>query len=125
MVIPPLPWEEEESVPPEGRILRKLSPPSSAVRIEPDSDEPERATMIERRVECVHVAGEDLYHLDEVVDVETLMIEEDQEDVEDRNHGPIPEKLWSDHSLTNTPPQPSVEAGEIARKVEEKIDEKT
>ena len=51
--------------------------------------------MIERRVERVHIAGEDLYHLDEVVDVETLMIEEDQEDVKDvmvqsrKSYGPI------------------------------------
>ena len=107
MVIPPLPWEEEESVPPEGRVLRKLPPASSAVRVEPDSKrlritEPElegqsssasRSTMIERRVERVHIAGEDLYHLDEVVDVETLMIDEGQEDVEDLDHGAIPEEL--------------------------------
>lgn len=78
----------------------KVEPESKRLRI----DEPERngqsssasrATMIERRVERVHIAGEDLYHLDEVVDVETLMIEEDQEDVKDvmvqsrKSYGPI------------------------------------
>ena len=134
VVIPPLPWEEEESVPPEGRVLRKLPPPSSAVRVEPDSkrlriSEPEREgqpsstsrpTMIERRVERVHVGGEDLCHLDEMVDVETLMIDEGQEDIEDLGPGALPEELWSDHPLTNTPPQPSAEVDEIARKVEEK-----
>ena len=62
----------------------------------------------------------DLYHLDEVVDVETLMIDEGQEDIEDLGPGALPEELWSDHPLTNTPPQPSAEVDEIARKVEEK-----
>ena len=115
--------------------MRKLPPPSSAVKIEPDSkrlriEEPERegqsssasrAMMVERKDERVHVAGEDLYqHLDEVVDVETLMIEDGQEDVEDLKPGAIPEELWSDHPLTQTPPQPSEEVDGIARKVEEK-----
>ena len=134
MVIPPLPWEENEQVPPEGRVLRKLPPPSSAVKIEPDSmrlriDEPEReshstsasrSAMIERRVEHVRVAGEDMYHLDEVVDVETLVIDEDQEDVEGLKHGVVPEELWSDHPLTNTPPQPAEEVDALARGVEER-----
>ena len=76
--------------------------------------------MIERRVERVHVAGEDLYHLDEVIDVETLAIEGGPEEIEDLEPGAIPEELWSDHPLTQTPPQPSEEVDAVARKVEEK-----
>ena len=106
MVIPPLPWESEERVPPEGKILRKLPPPSSAVRVEPESkrlrvEEPEREgqsssasrmALIERRVERVHVAGEDMYHLDEVINVESLEIEGGQEEVEDLEVDAIPEE---------------------------------
>ena len=134
MVIPPLPWDNEESLPPEGRILRKLPPPASAVRVEPESkrvriEEPSREgqsssasriAMVERRVERVHVAGEDLYHLDEVIDVESLAIEGGPEEIEDLKPGAIPEELWSDHPLTQTPPQPSAEVDAIARKVEER-----
>ena len=134
MVIPPLPWESEEGVPPEGKILRKLPPPSSAVRVEPESkrlrvEEPEREgqsssasrmALIERRVERVHVAGEDMYHLDEVIDVESLEIEGGQEEVEELEVGAIPEELWSDHPLTQTPPQPPEEVDAVARKVEER-----
>ena len=37
MVIHPLPWDDEEP-PPEGRALRKLPPPESAVKAEPEAN---------------------------------------------------------------------------------------
>ena len=84
MVIPPLPWDDEEP-PPEGRALRKLPPPESAVRAEPEakrarheegavgsSSSKTHQLNVERRVEKVCIEEEVMYHLDEVVDVETL-----------------------------------------------------
>ncbi|CAK9043853.1 Copia protein, partial [Durusdinium trenchii] len=134
MVIPPLPWDNEDPVPPEGRILRKLPPPPSAAKVEPESkrvriEEPSRegasssasrTAMIERRVERVYVDGQDLYHLDEIIDPEALAIEAEPEEAEELEPGAIPEGLWSDHPLTQTPPQPSAEVDAMARRVEEK-----
>ena len=36
MIIEPLPWDEDEP-PPEGQVLKKLPPPESAVRVEPEA----------------------------------------------------------------------------------------
>ena len=131
MVIEPLPWDED-ALPPEGRVLKKLPPPESAVRAEPEAKRartekpPEGGAsssghqqLVERRVEKVCVGGDTMYHLDEVVDVETMAIEEGEEDVEDLKPGAIPEELWSDAPLTKTPPDPSWEVDLLANKVEE------
>ena len=131
MVFEPLPWEKEASeAPPEGRTLKKLPPP--AVKAEPEAkrariDEPSKTSsssqhqeMVERRVEKVCVGDDTMYHLDEVLDVETMAIEEEVDDLEDLEPGTIPEELWSDHPLTRTPPEPDLEVDLLANKVEEK-----
>ena len=74
---------------------------------------------MERRVEKVCIGEDTMYHLDEVVDVETMAMEEGEEDVEDLKPGSIPEELWSDAPLTKTPPDPDWEIDLLANKVEE------
>ena len=49
--------------------------------------------MVERRVEAVSIEGDTMYHLDEVVDVETLAVDDDQEEEEDLKPGAIPDAL--------------------------------
>ena len=84
MVIHPLAWDDEEP-PPEGRALRKLPPPKSAVKAEPEakrarhgegaggsSSSASHQLTVKRRVQEVCIEEETMYHLDEVVDVETL-----------------------------------------------------
>ena len=75
--------------------------------------------MVERRVEAVSIEGDTMYHLDEVVDVETLAVDDDQEEEEDLKPGAIPDALWSDEPLSRTPPQPSPAIEQLADKVEE------
>ena len=126
MVIEPLPWDEDE-LPPEGRVLKKLPPPESAVMVEPEA---KRATterppeggasssqhqqLVERRVEKVCIGGDTMYHLDEIVDVE-----EGEEEVENLGPGSMPEELRSDAPLTRTPADPDWEVDLLANKVEE------
>ena len=131
MVIPPLPWEEKEPTP-EGRALRKLPPPASAVKAEPEakrarhgegagvsSSSKTHQLNVERRVEKVCLEEETMYHLDEVVDVEALAIEDGEDEVEDLSPGAIPEELWSDEPPFRTPPEPLPEVDMLANKVEE------
>ena len=78
-------------LPPEGRVLTKLPPPKSAVRGEPEAKcardgdgaggSASHQLTVERRVEKVCVE-ETMYHLDEVVDVETLTIEDGEDEVD-------------------------------------------
>ena len=134
MVFEPLPWEKEASeAPPEGRILKKLPPPETAVKAEPEakrarridgppsgSSSSQHQDMVERRVKKVCVGEDTMYHLDEVLDVETMAIEEEVDDLENLEPGAIPEGLWSDHPLTRTAPEPDIEVDLLANKVEEK-----
>ena len=132
MVIEPLPWDDD-LLPPEGRVQKKLPPPESAVRAEPEAKRARTAElsgggssssrhqqMVERRVEKVCIGEDAMYYLDEVLDVETMAIEEAEEDLEDLAPGAIPEELWSDAPLTQTPPDPEREVDLLANKVEER-----
>ena len=76
--------------------------------------------MVERRVEKVCIGDETMYHLDEVLDVETLAMKRAPEDLEDLQPGDIPEELRSDAPLRKTPPDPGLEIDLPANKVEEK-----
>ena len=111
---------------------RKLPPPEGAVKAEPEAKRArhgEAATgsssstthqlNVERRVEKVCIEEEVMYHLDEVVDVETLAIEDGEDEVEDLLPGAIPEELWSDEPLFRTPPEPLPDLDMLANKVEE------
>ena len=132
MVIEPLPWDDDP-LPPEGRVLKKLPPPESAVRVEPEAKRARTGELsgggagssghhelIERRVEKVCIGEETMYHLDEVFDMEVIEIEEGEETAEDLVPGAIPEELWSDAPLTQTPPDPDREVDLLANKVEER-----
>ena len=101
MVIHPLPWDDEEP-PPEGRALRKLPPPESAVKAEPEakrarhgegaggsSSSASHQLNVQRRVEKVCIEEETMRHLDEVVDVETLAIDDGEDEAEDLLSGTI------------------------------------
>ena len=94
LFVHPLPWDDEQGTQ-EERTLRKTLPPLSAVKIEPEAKKPRmegvkkqrievegatssssatRMELVERRVEEVNLEGDKMYHLDEVVDVETLKL---------------------------------------------------
>lgn len=62
------------------------------------------------------VGEEEMYHLDEVIDVETIEGHFDGGDKEN----PIPHGVWSDEKLSRTPPQPSWDVELLADQVEEK-----
>lgn len=74
---------------------------------------------MERRIEKVQVGEDEMYHLDEVIDVETIEEDVDHFDAGDREN-PIPDGVWSEESLTRTPPQPSWEVELLADQVEER-----
>ena len=115
MVIHPLPWDDEEP-PPEGRALRKLPPPESAVKAEPEA----KTCKTRRRWQEVHRVRHPISsmyrgelrkfalrrrlwrHLDEVVDVETLAIDDGEDEAEDLLSGNNPEELWRDEPLFRT-----------------------
>ena len=47
--------------------------------------------------------------------MESMMLKEEQNDLEDFEQGSIPEELWSD-ALTNIPPAPLAEVDALANK---------
>ena len=112
--------------------MRKLPPPESAVKAEPEAKRARHGEgaggsassashqlTVERRVEKVCIEEETMYPLDEVVDFETLAIEEGEDEVEDLQPGALPEELWSDEPLSRTPPEPLPEVDMLANKAEE------
>ena len=80
-----------------------------------------RTALVERRLVEVEVGGERFHHLDNIVDMEHLSAWEfeDNMKVED---SPMSvdemEILWSDDSLTRTPPEPHAEVDRAADAVE-------
>ena len=143
-VVLPMPWEEQGSLS-AGRALKKSAPPLSAVKAEPEfkkqrieeesakrarREEPGAASsstpqptsheqMVERRVEKVCVGEEEMYHLDEVIESETIELEVD-EDVTPAVQEQDQPEVWSEATLTRTPPQPSDEAEALADQTEER-----
>eukprot|EP00435_Cladocopium_sp_Y103_P032112 s1247_g8.t1 len=83
-----------------------------------------RIAMIERRLVEVDVGGETFYHLDNVIDEDTMNLWEADEDDEMRgNFSAVVdelEKLWSDEPLTRAPPEPDPEVDRLADSVEVK-----
>lgn len=108
LVVDALPWDDEE---PTGRVLKKTPPPATALKVEPHKKarleeetakrprkgEPARESggasssrrhtymdLVERRVEKVQVGEDEMHHLDEVIDVETVKEDVDQFDTWDK-----------------------------------------
>ena len=75
--------------------------------------------MVERRVQKVCIGDEEMYHLDEVIESETIELEVD-EDVPTVAQEQDQPEVWSEAALTRTPPQPSDEVEALADQIEEK-----
>ena len=71
--------------------------------------------MVERRVEKVCIGEEETYHLDEVIESETIELVVDEDVTAAVQEQDQPE-VWSEAALTRTPPQPSDEVEALAER---------